>query len=67
MFSRLNTCIYGLDICIYSDSYPFTSTKLHIFIYMQCVTQFTMYKPLILQEFTVSMIQKQDRVLQKPL
>ena len=34
MLTRLNTCIYVLYICIYSDSYLCVPTELHIYIYI---------------------------------
>ena len=39
MFSRLNICMYGLHICIYSDLHPFKLTKLHIYIYIYIYIQ----------------------------
>ena len=66
MFKRLNICIYGLHVCIFSDLYPCTPTELHIHIY-SVRPQITTHKPLALQEAAVSMIKQHNKVLQKPL
>ena len=56
MLERLNICIYALHINIHSDLHPCANRAAYIYIYMQCKTKFTIYKPLALQETTVSII-----------
>ena len=34
IFVRLNICMYGLHVCIYSDKYSCVLTKQHLYIYI---------------------------------